>query len=544
MRSLNGSVFSDFHRKSEPWIFLLGTILCLIPVWGTTWFASQDGPSHLHNSKVLLDFWQGNNVDFYRCCYELDSSLFPNWTNHFVFANLMRFFSPWLTEKIWLTAYVLVFSIGFRLLFMELNPKNGFLSLLVLPFMFSKPLYMGFYNFTFGIAELPCFLFLLIRIGNKKILVQFFLLSIFLLLIYFTHLIGLFISLATAFTFLTANSIAEFTIKKNRTFFSSSFVRTGIVLLAASLPVFLLTYYFLIGGEKRIPETPQPINDLLANAINLETLVIFTSREFLWAKTLCFLLLALFAFSLLYRIRKKQFQPADAFFLIATLLIVIYLFQPGPVSGHGILPARIAGLPWIFLILWLVSVEFPEIVKTISSCIAFAAIAGLFLLQLPGHQATSDGFAEIANAGKLIPERSRVLGISFNHNGTTGMGNTISPHYWAFLHSIDYLGAEKSLVMLSNYEAANLHFPIQFKKEINPFRPLSRIGDVESNPPEADVKRYSELTGLSVDYILTWCLSQSYQDDKEVNAFRKFLNANYELVYISKTGMAMLFRRK
>lgn len=542
MQDLNKAKFFHFFEKSEFWLYLIAVVCCLIPIWCITWFASQDGPSHLHNSKVLLDFWQGNHADFYSCCYERDASWFPNWTDHFVFANLMRFFSPWLTEKIWLTAYVLVFASFFRLLITELNPENRFLALLVLPFLFMKPLQMGFYNFTFSVALLPGCFYLWLRFDKDKTLFKALALCLFLLLLYFTHLIGLLLALGMIFSFFTGKFILQSYAGKSLKSSAREFFAAGLPLLAITLPTLVLTCIFLSGGEAKPSQGSEPVSLLLQKFINLDMLVNYTKREYLWANVLGVLLAVISALNIYYRIRQRRLLPGDAFLFLALFVFTIYLLQPAPISGKEIFPIRLQGLPWLFLILWLALTQFPKTIRVFYSFASFIVILGFTLIRLPEQQKISNGFDEIARAGKYIPERSRVLYLSFNHNGAVDEVKTLSPLYWAFMHSADYLGAEKSLVMLGNYEASNLHFPVHYVDKMNPYQIMKERGGFENQPPYADFMEYSRRTGLSVDYILTWCLDQTYPSDPTVNEMRKMLKDHGERIYSSANGRAVLFK--
>ena len=60
-----------------------------------------------------------------------------------------------------------------------------------------------------------------------------------------------------------------------------------------------------------------------------------------------------------------------------------------------------------------------------------------------------------------------------------------------FIHAGEYLGTEKSIVTLTNYEANTGYFPISYKEEMNPFK---IIGSVEKNAPTPNLSAYQEKT--------------------------------------------------
>src|SRR4030095_8168874 len=105
----------------ESVIFIALLVLFLVPVWTVDFFVTGDGPCHLHNSKILLDWWQGNRL-FYEPFYFLNTNFDPNWLFNLITAPLLGIFGmPW-AEKIFFSLYVLGFGLGFRFLITQINP--------------------------------------------------------------------------------------------------------------------------------------------------------------------------------------------------------------------------------------------------------------------------------------------------------------------------------------------------------------------------------------------------------------------------------------
>lgn len=78
----------------EPLIFYTILVLWMIPVWKLDFFVIGDGPCHLFNSKVLLDWYQGVNKDFYQPFYFLNTNFDPNWLYNLITMPLLAFFQP------------------------------------------------------------------------------------------------------------------------------------------------------------------------------------------------------------------------------------------------------------------------------------------------------------------------------------------------------------------------------------------------------------------------------------------------------------------
>ena len=56
----------DRFTGIEQILFLTGLGLLLYPVVAHNYYLTGDGPSHVYNSRLLLDWICGKNVDFYK----------------------------------------------------------------------------------------------------------------------------------------------------------------------------------------------------------------------------------------------------------------------------------------------------------------------------------------------------------------------------------------------------------------------------------------------------------------------------------------------
>ena len=74
-------------------IFVLLILINLIPIWWFSYFPSQDGPAHVANAKILLEY---NRPDrpFLRQYYILNHLPEPNLAGHWIMAGLMTIFPP------------------------------------------------------------------------------------------------------------------------------------------------------------------------------------------------------------------------------------------------------------------------------------------------------------------------------------------------------------------------------------------------------------------------------------------------------------------
>ena len=127
-------------------LFLLLLCVWLFPIWSVDFFVTGDGPCHLYNSKILLDWYTKTGRAFYEPFYGMNTNFEPNWLFNLLTVPLVAVFSPAVAEKVFLSIYVLGFALGFRFFVYQINKKALFLSSLALLFCQHRLLMMGFYN--------------------------------------------------------------------------------------------------------------------------------------------------------------------------------------------------------------------------------------------------------------------------------------------------------------------------------------------------------------------------------------------------------------
>src|SRR5688500_984221 len=117
-----------YLSKLEPWIFYTATAILLIPIWSVDFFVTGDGPCHLHNSKIIIDFWDDAKKAFYDPFYFRNTNFDPNWLFNLITIFLLKTVGPALAERTFFTIYVLGFAFGFRYLIRGFNPQSQYLA--------------------------------------------------------------------------------------------------------------------------------------------------------------------------------------------------------------------------------------------------------------------------------------------------------------------------------------------------------------------------------------------------------------------------------
>jgi len=531
---------SHFWIKTEQVLFIIFLVAHLLPLWAVKYFLTTDGPSHVYNAKVLLDFFTSHNVDFYQTYYAVNAVPNPNWFSHLSLSFLQFFLPGFVAEKVFLSVYVILFVFAIRKLVAHVNKENLFLSWIGFPFIYNYVLQLGFYNSLFSMVLMLLTIYVWVVVAEKSKMKILMLTTLFTLL-YFTHLVGL--SFAIFFIAL----IIPFQQNWHQSGISSllsDLAKKYAGLAATAFPAFILAiYYFNNMGTGSLP-SPDSTKKLYHDFLELSSLFCMVGREkpFLIATSIGFGILVLYAFYC--RISKRKISQADGFFLCFIAGLIIYFNQPGGMAGGFLLKQRLQIIPFIILLPWLATAHYPNWMKK-WVCIFFS-IASLILIgiRLPHHVSASKAVEEIVSAEAFIKNKSTILPLSFSFNGKTVEGEYIANKVWLFAHAADYLGCgNKAFIMLGNYEANTPYFPLKWKVNKNPF---SKLGIIEGFPPDIDISGYSTKTGSHVDYVMTLFLDEDNEFVSHPNTKNLLaqLSESYELVYRSESERIKLYKRK
>lgn len=528
----------------EKLLFVILVVFSLIPVWSNKYFLSGDGPCHLYNSKVLLDFITSHNLDFYDDYYFLNRNLDPNWFSHITLAFLLSFLPDFIAEKIFITAYIILYAVGLRWLLKTINKENTFLFFLGFSFVFQHTFQMGFFNYSFSFV----FFFFSVSywLSQKSgfTAAKTFILSVINTVLFFVHPVGwilsaLTIGLIILFEFiLSIPDLKKLTENPVKKLLDKSFTYCLIFLPS----VLLFLGYAFRKGLKTVPN-PDSLKHLYHSFLELKVLVNMTNKEQMWAICLSVLFGLIFLYALYYKIRIRKFNRYEAFFAVFLIMLYIYFFQPGQIAGAGILSIRLQFIPFLVVIPWLANINFNIKIKWTVMLSAFIISIVLIAVRMPYHTLASKAVKEYLSVRDYIDDKSTVLPLSYSHNGKTPEGTLIANRIWLFMHAADYIGTDKSLIIFDNFEGNTGYFPIIWKQEKNPYYYISTNEGFENQPPSVDILNYNKKTGGNIDYVITWCLDEQYSNHTYTKNILEQLKGNYALIFSSEHNLAKLYKR-
>jgi hypothetical protein len=549
-------------RRTERVLFGALLILHLAPILALDRVATQDGPSHVANARIVNHLLSDDcpAVSEY---FSLQLELFPNWVAPLLLVGLTRLSPdsvPDLAEKLVQIAYVLALAFAMRWSIRRIEPENEFLALAVFPLIYAYPFAMGFYAFSIGLP------LLLLWVGHWAEHREHFdaragaVLAFLGLLTFYAHPLPY----AAAGVFLAALILSRILVtlhsarragaaifEATRTAFRSLWI-PAMALVPSAL---LLLLYAQNSGSSLLQ-----VGEAFTHSVSLagfrsdfwrilgsNALVTHDAREtiFAFANTLAL------GCATLYGLLGARRHPPHALsrgLALATLIFLVLFFVVSDfISWGGYIRVRIQLLFWMALILWLATRRFGLHAGRLFQAAILVSALGLLGIKVLKFQEVNVYLAEYLSAAEVIEPGHTVLPLNFLPGEMTRGGGPafrIDP----LLHASGYLVAGRCLVSLDNYEAnAKDHFPTRFRPGLEPY---STAGYSEYRPERVDLTAYAAATGRPIDYLLSWGAEQAiaWMGEERGEAIRRQLQKierDYDLAYVSEgRGWLRLYRRK
>ena len=460
--------------------FLLITLLNIIPVLSYKFHATLDGPAHLYNSNLINHLLFGDKTPLSNF-FSFNPEPIPNWSGHFILSLFNLMMPAYLAEKLLLILYLIALPFSFRSLIKTLSPNNYLLSYLIFPFTYSFLFYYGFYNsiiaVVFMIVSINYWLKHQDNLSIKKGIILFLLL----LITYFSHLfifavllliIGLQIIGKALLKLIGSESFKEVFI---------GFIKQSLILLLLSaIPLVLLVNYFHSHppiGDKHYLSS----NDLMEYITKIKPFIGFNfDEEKHFTHALYKMFLVLFTLAFLNRIlvirtpfnipfREKiisgfrsSFSVTDFFLLGAIIMLVLYFILPDFQGDSGFVSVRLCFLFYLLLAIWIAVQRFPRWM-----CYIAIFVTLLYSYKLNKYRKIpltylNEVAIQINDASKLIKPNSVVLPLDFSNN-------------FNMMHFSNYLGIDKPMIILENYECNLTWFPLMWNRKEHPNAPKGNI---------------------------------------------------------------------
>lgn len=479
------------QARVEKTAFFVLLFLYCIPLLLSKTFVTVDGPAHLHNARLLLELIKGNETLAEN--YILNPSLNPNLIGHGFLAALMLVLPAWLAEKSLLLSYVIPLPLAFRFFYRSTNFKNQFALYLIFPLTYSYLFYFGFYNFNFGLI----LFFFLLGYWNRITTItsaQLGFLTVISTLLFFSHLyvFGIF-GLCWGLYFIVSPLIT------NRSF---SFDKLGKFLISVSPGLLLMVFYFAsndMGSEQLDFIASNNIIDHLREMGPFKGISL--GKESKFTRPFALLWLALVAYGAFHIIKSKSWKEVLPSALSLILLTALLFTLPDGTSSFGFVTFRTMLFFFSFLIIFSGQIGGGKWFS-ITGDILFIAFS-MLLLNI-----------YINASSKLNPKAQEL----YDFQSSIEAGAVVQPlgshSQWIHGHVSNYLGTEKGVVILENYEAALAYFPVNWNYEQQP----TYVYGVDECKRTATHLSPLNQREVAIDYLVVFdeftiddCLLESYQ---------------------------------
>jgi hypothetical protein len=192
-------------------------------------------------------------------------------------------------------------------------------------------------------------------------------------------------------------------------------------------------------------------------------------------------------------------------------------------SAFGFISSRLLLFFFLFLIVWLSTKHFPLWLETISFLIINYMNVALLKIYFVSTKNSNNISLSINEAVNHIKPNSIILPLNYSDN-------------MLFNHASNYLGIEKPLVILENYEATLDYFPLKWNINTIPNLIISNTNNCLNFPKnERNKKKY-------IDYIFILTCKEKdslYQCEDDI---KNILNSNYHLEYNNDDKTVLLYK--
>jgi hypothetical protein len=406
--------------------------------------------------------------------YQFNGDLVPNWSGHFIMAFFNLFLPAYMAEKIMLLLYLVGLPYAFRILIKTVSKDNFLFSYLIFPFTYTFVFILGFWNFSLAIVFMLFTIVYWIKKENEfKLLRHGVFLFLLLTATYFSHLVVFGMTVLTIAIYIVFNELLDrssYLSKPLNVRLKLVFTK-GIYLSIAALPSLILSAMYFLKRPSvdnvytpfdQIVEWIQTIHPIIAYNKEIES--VHTSKLFYILLTTFFLAIILRIVHLFTRQKKRAGSGYsiinDIWLITAFLFLTLAIILPDSNSSAGYVTVRLITLFFLFLIIWLACQKIP-VWYSYAVVLAFLFLNNKLNNYYEPVIKDLDKIAiDCADAAAHIPDHSVVAVHSYLDNWLTG-------------HFSNYLGIDKPMVILDNYECATDYFPLQWKLKSLPSMQLN-----------------------------------------------------------------------
>lgn len=515
----------------EKYLFFILLLLHLWPVLSVSYFVTHDGPAHLYNSKLINSLLFGHNsivTGFYR----LNPELIPNWTGHGLLSLFIIILKPALAEKLLICLYIVSIAIFFRMLVIKINPKAAVASWLIFPFIMSFPLHGGLFNFCLGVSVL---LFILgywqqhrNSINKKNGIILFILMFV----LYMCHLFVFITAIFCILFFILWESLIINKLNPLHPIKNKEMRRKLIYLSAISIfPLILVVLFLAAQSSKSLIVTPD-LKEMIKWFCDVRPVIALNyHNEQAFSRPLFYVYIVLFLSAFADRIKKYRKKNStvpnihDEWLILSGIMLLLFLFMPDALFSGSISTIRYCLMSYLFLLIYF-SANCPKYFLY-SGAVASVIISFLLINERSiSVKSLSETATDYMSSAEQIKDHSVVMTLDYSDN-------------WMHNNLAAYIGTEKDIVLLDNYEAGLPHFPVQWKENRDPLKIIGDFGT--KRRPCLRLSGLKEKTGSNIDYVFITATPTEATDSCTRDILQQ-VNEHYDMIYKTPKGSGQLYK--
>lgn len=513
-----------YYKETLGCLFFLG--ISLYYAIGNDHFPTMDGASHMHNAYLLKDYFLGNEV--VKQNYELNSFIIPNIFSSYLLMSLLFFFNSAISIFIFQLIHYLLFFLSFLYFFKAYKVKYSYLLSIVAVLFFNSFLFnLGFYNFSFSVIFLIFSIAFYFKnfseLSTKGLTVYSVLLGL-LALLYYSNALSFLV-------FVTYVGIKElnkvFRMIKTKEQEMRRVLTEQFKLSLIFLPFLVLLFAFHSSFTfQSLPLFSNPIKDYLEAILDLKPFIVYVYlSERNLVKWIGYALVVLILYTIIIQFKyRTSFVTKDLGLLtLSIIVLVLYLIVPDN-SSVGMMSPRFLYFFFVFLILWLF-IQSTDLVKL---PVAIIIIIVVFFERdrkhMPVINLLNKDVELVKDVAQHIKPNSVVLTLNYHNN-------------WLEPNFSNYLGTDKPLILLANYEATVGWFPIKWNLKQMPKYLLGNSEQLDGAyyciNPSGEPK--------IIDYVFV------FGDRSQINsntALNDLLAKYYQKVITAENGLCTLYYKK